>query len=443
MTFNWDVFLSHNSLDKPKVARLADRLKKAGFKVWFDDESIAGGEDISAAVEEGLEQSRVLLLCMTPAAFESEWVRLERHTALFRDPSNRERRFSPVLFEDCRIPALLRRFKYIDYRDESEAAFNDIVAALKPDAPPVAELPRDQWNPFEPYWPAVGSYFVGRKSELRRMQETLERGASVSVVGDWRIGKTSLLLELAERLRPAGRVVRCLSGERAEGGSVNRLVSEITGRPAPDEVEAAADQLREWAVENKQSGMSPVLIIDECETLIRELPHRFFERVRGMLDQLAVVLCTCIEIDRVYESLRRTSPFHNTLRLERVGLLDEPATQALIGWSNGLLTSDDQSLLREWAGCHPYYLQLLGYELADARLHAESTDEALQRFKDAAAAWLRELWKTLSDKDCAALEKLVSGVRVERETLKLRGIVQADGTAFGRVLIDWLKHRDA
>ena len=76
--FDWDVFLSHSSIDKPRVARLAELLNAAGFRVWFDRPNIDSGEDIVAAIEQGLERSRVLVLCMTKAAFESEWVRLER-----------------------------------------------------------------------------------------------------------------------------------------------------------------------------------------------------------------------------------------------------------------------------------------------------------------------------------------------------------------------------
>ena len=92
-SFDWDVFLSHSSVDKPRVARLAERLQAAGFRVWFDRPNIDNGEDIVTAIEQGLERSRVLVLCMTKAAFESEWVRLERNTATFRDPANHDRRF--------------------------------------------------------------------------------------------------------------------------------------------------------------------------------------------------------------------------------------------------------------------------------------------------------------------------------------------------------------
>ena len=35
--FQYDVFLSHNQADKPQVRRLAERLRTAGLRVWFDE----------------------------------------------------------------------------------------------------------------------------------------------------------------------------------------------------------------------------------------------------------------------------------------------------------------------------------------------------------------------------------------------------------------------
>jgi hypothetical protein len=117
--FDWDVFLSHSSIDKPRVARLAERLTAAGFRVWFDRANMDSGEDIVVAIEQGLERSRMLVLCITKAAFESEWVRLKRNTATLRDPANHDRRFLPLRLDDCQIPATLRRLKCIDRRTES------------------------------------------------------------------------------------------------------------------------------------------------------------------------------------------------------------------------------------------------------------------------------------------------------------------------------------
>jgi hypothetical protein len=100
--FRYDVFLSHSHADKPRVRWLAERLRAAGLRVWFDEWIIQPGDDIYLAVERGLEVLRTLVLCLSPAALDSDWVGLERSTVLFRDPANAGRRFIPLLLADCK-----------------------------------------------------------------------------------------------------------------------------------------------------------------------------------------------------------------------------------------------------------------------------------------------------------------------------------------------------
>ncbi len=129
--FAFDVFLSHNFKDKLRVRMLAERLRSAGLRVWFDEWIIQPGDDIYLTIERGLEVSRTLILCLSDNAIGSDWVGLERSTALFRDPSNKTRRFIPLLLTDCELPDTLKRFKYIDFRKESDKAFVELVAACR------------------------------------------------------------------------------------------------------------------------------------------------------------------------------------------------------------------------------------------------------------------------------------------------------------------------
>jgi hypothetical protein len=69
--YRYDVFLSHSSADKPVVRELAEQLRAAGLRVWFDEWLIQPGDLISAKIEEGLEHSAVLLFCMSANAFVS------------------------------------------------------------------------------------------------------------------------------------------------------------------------------------------------------------------------------------------------------------------------------------------------------------------------------------------------------------------------------------
>jgi GTPase SAR1 family protein len=148
-----DVFLSHNSKDKPVVRRLAERLKGAGLRVWFDEWAIKPGDDIYLAVERGLQDSRIQILCLSPAALGSDWVSLERSTVLFRDPANKNRRFIPLLIAECELPDTLRRYKYIDYRKATKTAFEELLAACHdPDeaAQPAAPGAADEESGAEP-----------------------------------------------------------------------------------------------------------------------------------------------------------------------------------------------------------------------------------------------------------------------------------------------------
>src|SRR5215510_10799901 len=117
--FTYDVFLSHSSKDKAIVRAIAERLQANGLRVWFDDWEIRPGDHIQAKIEEGLEHSRVLVLCMSAQAFGSDWANLESYTYRFRDPLNKERRFIPLRLDAAPIKGSLAQFLYINWLPKS------------------------------------------------------------------------------------------------------------------------------------------------------------------------------------------------------------------------------------------------------------------------------------------------------------------------------------
>ena len=120
-SFDYDVFLSHSAKDKAVVRDVAERLKKHGLRVWFDECEIQPGDSIernqskTAKIKEWQERSRVLVLCMSAQAFGSDWAQLESGTFRFRDPLNKERRFLPLRLDDSPIKGSLAQFHYINW----------------------------------------------------------------------------------------------------------------------------------------------------------------------------------------------------------------------------------------------------------------------------------------------------------------------------------------
>jgi hypothetical protein len=120
--FSFDVFLSHGSKDKAVVRDVAERLRKDGLRVWLDDWVLRAGDSIPAKIEEELEGSRVLVLCMSAQALGSDWARLETGTFRFRDPLNKERRFIPLRLDEAPIGGSLAQFLYINWLAKERGA---------------------------------------------------------------------------------------------------------------------------------------------------------------------------------------------------------------------------------------------------------------------------------------------------------------------------------
>ena len=62
-----------------------------------------------------LEQSRVLLRCMSVQAFSSDWSQLDSGTFRFRSPLNQQRRFIPLRLDDAPIKGSLAQFLSINW----------------------------------------------------------------------------------------------------------------------------------------------------------------------------------------------------------------------------------------------------------------------------------------------------------------------------------------
>jgi len=133
--FEFDVFLSHSSKDKPVVFEIAQKLRKDGIRVWLDDWRIRPGDNIPMKIEHGLEYSRVLVLCMSAHATDSDWSQMEAQTFRFRDPLNRDRRFIPLRLDDTPLRGSLAMIAYIDWRQPvQERAYSALLEACQPPA---------------------------------------------------------------------------------------------------------------------------------------------------------------------------------------------------------------------------------------------------------------------------------------------------------------------
>ena len=118
---------------------MAERLRTVGLHVWFDEWEIRPGDSIAAKIEEGLERSRVLVLCMSANAFGEDRTHLESSAFRFRDPLNKDRRFIPLRLDNAPIKGSLAQFLHVDWQSEQRAqAYAKLLAACRPAGEPAA-----------------------------------------------------------------------------------------------------------------------------------------------------------------------------------------------------------------------------------------------------------------------------------------------------------------
>jgi|GEM_PF-7049626 len=140
------VFISYSSHDKDFASRLCNDLTLYDINVWFDDWSIRPGDSITKAIEGGLRGSQFVLLLLSRAAVESEWVQEELSSSLYSALSSGRPKVIPLLLEDCDVPVMLRHRKNLDFivSEKYDASLNQLIEVLHSETnvtPPQALIP--------------------------------------------------------------------------------------------------------------------------------------------------------------------------------------------------------------------------------------------------------------------------------------------------------------
>lgn len=337
-------------------------------------------------------------------------------------------------------------------------------------------------------------HFFGRGEILRQITEMIRGGQSCALVGERRIGKSSLLACLAD---PRGRspwleddpdlLPICLDFLGFRDASASDLWIEI--------LEAAGDLLSQqgfgssWDVSGAavaeasfagvrrafrnlhRNGRRVVLLCDEFELAVENprLDESFFGALRSLAGSVGVAFVTAsrlslLELDQYRdEAVRRKvlgSPFFNIFAEFPVGPFESvEVAEFLEGSLQGShirFLKADALFLDEVAGRHPYFLQVAAYHLFECLAHAGSSDrtrvfaEAGSRIRRDTANIFRNLWQHSLPVERRALMALVDSATPrlpakEAEPwlarLELRGLVRRDGgrdQVFSTFFREWL-----
>lgn len=205
-TPHFDVFLSHNSRDKPAVERVGEKLRRGGIEPWLDKWHLTPGRPWHE------ELAVVLRACAACAVFVGphglgDWVREELAVALERAARDRGFRLFLVLlpglpepFDATSLPPFLSTRTWIDLRKGVDDArgIQALINAVKgvPLGPEtVTERDGDvcPYRGLSTFGEEHSDLFFGRNADIQRLIEKLKTSRFLAVLGPSGSGKSSLV----------------------------------------------------------------------------------------------------------------------------------------------------------------------------------------------------------------------------------------------------------
>ncbi|HID65002.1 MAG TPA: ATP-binding protein [Anaerolineae bacterium] len=291
-------------------------------------------------------------------------------------------------------------------------------------------------NPFTPYSPVSPAYFSGREREVQGILDHLASAArgSSAISGERRIGRTSLLHYLTERLSQAPLqeqflplYVDCQSIPRFTPTRFwQRVLKLLENKVTDDSISQAMTRLLEQeeiscadfeVVSDRiyENGQTLVLLLDEFEWVVRtdpasiETTHDFLSGLRALINRvpkgLALLIGAVHPLDRLCEEIEfRGSPFSNSFLLVRL----RPFTEAEIDQffvrmlkdTSLEFTEDERSYIKQVAGGHPLLLQTASSLLFESRVQVgpiENYWAISKRFNEQASHHFKSLWEASTE----------------------------------------------
>lgn len=276
-------------------------------------------------------------------------------------------------------------------------------------------------SPFTPGLPLEAHQPIfGREEAIRFITSALLRFSPINVIGERRMGKTSLLNHIMGNQeayfqfsagQPPLTLVRLdlqenISNEKQFYGKA--LLGLIEALPPQlvekgQELKQGIDQLHENSEATaiqfekalkilKDAGVRPVFLIDEFERVFDKhlatgfpFPN-FYNGLRAHITtkRLAMVLFTRQKLIKYFTEQNLTSNFHSYFQPFTIKKLDIDAVDELLlrQPSDHPLTTEQARQARSWAGLHPCRLQCAGEAWYQANSTGKSAKWAKERYDE-------------------------------------------------------------
>jgi hypothetical protein len=463
---------------------LAQRLRREGVDAWLDRFTPHPSEGWPRWMQRQFEQADyVLMVCTEP--FRRRFDGREEPgtgrgvtwegflaTQLLYEGGARNDKLIPVLLEGGRndyIPLVLRGYTHHRLPDGYDELYRQLtgqpetvpaklgaVCEMTPQSEGIAE---SRGGPISPFLPGViverAESWFGRQRALDEIIHSIHHRQPIQILGEARMGKSSLLGYVARNIVPGDMRVARVHARGRSGWSPRELVlamaDEFGQRPAVDSVLRAAPATGDEtpaAVSALQILLPCALLLDDADAIADAGHHfdrAFLDQCRALTEarRLLWISASRRDLQSLFSETGLTSELLNNSRRVVVGHLSKSEAEQLLRVLGGTAAAPCYQQAAGW----PDGLQWLGDRLWRDGDRASLGDD----FANAMDQTFRSWWKLRTRAERTLLRRLVVPTQIaelsdteRRRARKLvsRGLLTEQDGAFtlpGAAWTNWVR----
>lgn len=287
--------------------------------------------------------------------------------------------------------------------------------------------------------------FYDRKAEVKRIFSRIggSRPQSISVVGDRRIGKSSLLFHICDESvrekyleEPETYVFAFFDLQEKKDMDVKeffRIVIEKITKQLPEKVaysvqEFSYDSFSDFVRTIEENGMNLILVFDEFDivTTNENFSAEFFSFLRFIANSRNVAYVTSSKRDLqelCHANEIKDSPFFNIFTHIPLGPFDKDSALELIkipSEREGIPLERYREFILELAGYHPFFIQLACSNFFEALLECKDhsvLEKAKGKFYEEAEDHFKNMWHHLTEYEVLCLKTVVESKELDQNLL--------------------------
>jgi len=316
-------------------------------------------------------------------------------------------------------------------------------------------------------------HFYGRKRDIDRLYARIgsERPQSVSITGERRIGKSSLLWHLMQPENvsrqlpnPEKTIFIFLDFQENRGMTTDDFCAAVLNKLRDKfeiKQESGYDALLSTTQKLDSEGYKLILLLDEFETVTQnpDFDARFYAFLRALANRYNVAYMTSsrLPLQHLCHSKQISdSPFFNIFSSMHLrGFTEEEAKELIIKPSKeaGLPLEPYLDFLMDAGGTYPFFLQIACSALFEYIQFGDELDEmgkedVFDSILEEADPHFTYIWEQMDEKERQVCQAIIDGETIERrERSILRSLIQkgyayesSQGIKlFSALFIQWLE----